>query len=436
MLRYLCPGTSNKLDAVEQQLNLVQSRLLSRVEWALQDASLMPDLFPQGTYICSPVFTAGGIDGLQLIFFPSGEDGATACWCSLYLYYPGRTQLQCQLSVGKHRRDLSTSQISKDRPGLFGRANFAIYQSSVDRATDSLLLALEICDVQCTGTQVLACEPVPRAVPWPQSLAAPSIVLPAANIAEALEDLEDAGGSLVDTSDMEALSSWSHPQLFEHTARLHGRAGRMSFQDVKKLPSIFTVMRPQSLDDCGQEDKSNLWNYKPKVVDSAMPEGYFKSSDLRVARPDMKLLASRQSATVPPRGELTPLKLPHSSPRPESRDRRGKREPLATRAELESSPQKLVRTVPKNEPQNLVKRAQARQEVDFFSRNSPFKGAHCFPSPPLSPQKSALSKPERRQMEAPWSSDGWEEREFGNETVPTPRTVARVSFTGAEPKSF
>ena len=79
MLRYLCPGTSNKLDAVEQQLNLVQSRLLSRVEWALQDASLMPDLFPQGTYICSPVFTAGGIDGLQLIFFPSGEDGATAC---------------------------------------------------------------------------------------------------------------------------------------------------------------------------------------------------------------------------------------------------------------------------------------------------------------------------------------------------------------------
>lgn len=79
MFNHLSPGLSNKIDLLEDQINIVQSRMIGRVEWTLQDASAMPELFPQGSHLCSPVFAAGGVEGLQLVFFPSGEAGATPC---------------------------------------------------------------------------------------------------------------------------------------------------------------------------------------------------------------------------------------------------------------------------------------------------------------------------------------------------------------------
>lgn len=250
------------------------------------------------------------------------------------------------------------------------------------------MLAVEVCDVQCSGIQALACEPAPLAVPWPQQLAEPLIA--PADIAQlqVMEEMDNLIGPSDESSDVGALSHWSHPQIFEHTTRLYGRAGRLAFQDVKTLPPIFSLRRPERLDEYGgqsEERSGGLWSYKPTILPSTIPHGYFKSSDLRLARPDLK----QQLSVEAPRGELAALKHLHGSPRPVSsageagrlageavyapwvRDEARCRSD-ASRLDALATPKKEP-TRPLNPPQNSLNRAKVRHKADLV---------------PLSPHKS------------------------------------------------
>merc|ERR1712046_527193 len=84
---------------------------------------------------------AAGLEGLQLVFFPSGFTGAKEDHCSVFLYCPGDTMLKFLLSAGPHRRD---ARISFEQPGFFGRTNFCRFDSCIDSIDDSVLLVLEI----------------------------------------------------------------------------------------------------------------------------------------------------------------------------------------------------------------------------------------------------------------------------------------------------
>jgi hypothetical protein len=56
------------------QVEIVRSRLLKRVEWKIDNASKLPELFPVGEAMLSPFFAVAGIDKLRFQFFPSGEE--------------------------------------------------------------------------------------------------------------------------------------------------------------------------------------------------------------------------------------------------------------------------------------------------------------------------------------------------------------------------
>merc|ERR1719454_2549713 len=80
--RYLNHGT---LDLVKEQVSLMQSRMTRRVEWRVEQASMLQRCFPEGECLCSSAFEAAGLQGLQLVFYPSGMDGAKEGHCSLFL---------------------------------------------------------------------------------------------------------------------------------------------------------------------------------------------------------------------------------------------------------------------------------------------------------------------------------------------------------------
>jgi len=129
------------LDQVKNQVDIMRSRMVRNIEWRVEQASALRKCFPQGEALCSASFNAAGPEGLQLIFYPSGYEGATDGFCSLFLFAPSGATLRCWLFAGNQKREASHSY---DGPGAFGRTNFCRFESAVDENNDVILIGLEI----------------------------------------------------------------------------------------------------------------------------------------------------------------------------------------------------------------------------------------------------------------------------------------------------
>jgi len=131
---------NNRLfEQVKHQADMMRSRMVRRIEWRVEQASRLRACFPAGDCICSTQFNAAGIEGLQLLFYPSGYNGATEGFCSLYLYGPAGCTLRCWLCLGAQKRE---AHHSFEQPGAFGRTNFCRFDAIVE--DDIVLVALEI----------------------------------------------------------------------------------------------------------------------------------------------------------------------------------------------------------------------------------------------------------------------------------------------------
>lgn len=138
--------TNHRLyDQVKSQVDIMQSRMVRKIEWRVESASLLRRCFPANECLCSASFSAAGIEGMQFVFYPSGYKNCTEGYCSLFLYGPAGATIKCHLSAGNQKREASHSF---DEPGAFGRTNFCRFESCVDEAEDSILIVLDIEDAQ------------------------------------------------------------------------------------------------------------------------------------------------------------------------------------------------------------------------------------------------------------------------------------------------
>jgi len=147
------------LDQVTTQVQIMQSRMIRRIEWRLENASKLQRCFGPGEPMCSPTFSAAGIETLQLMFYPMGYNGATDGYCSIYLYAPAGVSLKTTLHAGSQKRDCSNFfEVS----GAFGRTNFCRFESCIDEEDDTVLIAM---DVHEAHQDVKATVSHPTAVP-------------------------------------------------------------------------------------------------------------------------------------------------------------------------------------------------------------------------------------------------------------------------------
>jgi hypothetical protein len=202
--RHLCHRT---LELVQTQVDLMNSRMVRRIEWRLDNASLLRRCFPEGQSLCSTKFEAAGVGNLQLVFYPSGYQGAKEGYCSYFLCCPGGSALKCWLLAGNQRRE---AKLVLEEAGFFGRTNFCRFDSCVEPADDSLLLVLEIDEAQASTTEWMWHQPTQ------------------ANVSTMTPD-----------GDLEASDS-----LIEHSVassiKLKRTPGRAALEDVKRLPSVWT----------------------------------------------------------------------------------------------------------------------------------------------------------------------------------------------------
>jgi hypothetical protein len=145
--------TNNRLhDQVKKQIDIMQSRMVRKIEWRVEQASLLRKCFPPNECLCSATFSAAGIEGMQFVFYPSGYKNATEGYCSLFLYGPAGATLKCWLSAGNQKREASHTF---DEPGAFGRTNFCRFESSIDDSEDVIVIHLDIEDAQQDWTALV-----------------------------------------------------------------------------------------------------------------------------------------------------------------------------------------------------------------------------------------------------------------------------------------
>eukprot|EP00930_Biecheleria_cincta_P070114 TRINITY_DN5776_c0_g1_i5.p1 TRINITY_DN5776_c0_g1~~TRINITY_DN5776_c0_g1_i5.p1 ORF type:complete len:246 (+),score=30.54 TRINITY_DN5776_c0_g1_i5:1206-1943(+) len=136
------------LDQLQKKVDQVRSRATRKVQWRLENAPLLRQMFADRQAGRSTAFQAGGISGLQLVFYPQGYAGARPVFLSVFLSCPPGCTVRCWLWAGRWRREAKAEPA--DKPDLIGRVNFCRFENCVDPMDESVELALEIEQAQQT----------------------------------------------------------------------------------------------------------------------------------------------------------------------------------------------------------------------------------------------------------------------------------------------
>ncbi|CAD7965873.1 unnamed protein product [Amoebophrya sp. A25] len=140
------------LDQVKQQVEVIRSRLLKRVEWKVENASTLPEQFPAGNAMLSPYFAIAGIDKMRFQFFPSGyldpaeNPQAVKGFCSLFLHCPAGTTIHGVLTINMNGNiQKRPIEHTYHEIGSFGRTLFCRYAVIPgSHPEDSLVISLDV----------------------------------------------------------------------------------------------------------------------------------------------------------------------------------------------------------------------------------------------------------------------------------------------------
>lgn len=144
-------GTSEILleERVRNELQAMRNRSVRRVEWRLEGVQRMLDICKIGESVESPAFCAAGLGRIVFHFYPRGynvgDNAGVMTPCALFISGPVRTMVRGMLYVGSLARQLEHKFRGKGDTG--GRNKFGPLETQLD-ATDSILVALEISDVE------------------------------------------------------------------------------------------------------------------------------------------------------------------------------------------------------------------------------------------------------------------------------------------------
>lgn len=133
------------MDQVRDQVSGMESRMIRKIQWLVQNASKMKQHFAWGQAMCSPCFSAAGVENMQFALYPTGYGNVTEGFCSLFLYCNAGVTMHCFLSMAKQARELTHTW---DEPGAFGRTNFCLFDHVIDVVDDTILVTLEIEEAQ------------------------------------------------------------------------------------------------------------------------------------------------------------------------------------------------------------------------------------------------------------------------------------------------
>lgn len=128
-------------DRVNREIQVVKNRSVRRVEWMLDGCIGLLQFSQVGESVDSAVFSAAGLEKIQLHFYPRGLNSDSQGNCSCFISCGRHTYIRCQLSVGKQSRAIEHHY---ERNGeVYGKSRFGTMDSQL-AGGDTLLIAMDI----------------------------------------------------------------------------------------------------------------------------------------------------------------------------------------------------------------------------------------------------------------------------------------------------
>jgi len=121
-----------------------------RAEWKIPNVKDVIDNTAKGKSIWSPEFSARGLDGFQIEFFPNGRESTDKTgFCAVFLWAPEGSKVRYQFSVGSYVR-APDEDVYDGRMG-HGHSNFC--QILPEIGTDgSVTIGVELMDIELSST--------------------------------------------------------------------------------------------------------------------------------------------------------------------------------------------------------------------------------------------------------------------------------------------
>jgi len=130
---------------VAGEVATMRNRMVRQVDWLLIDIRSYED-----ECICSPLFSAGGVDNLQLQFYPNGYRAKQPGNCGFFLKAPVGSYLKCRAFVGSVDK---VFEHTFDTSAPYGRGNFCRTSKALANGTD-MRCGIEILEVYQDWTKV------------------------------------------------------------------------------------------------------------------------------------------------------------------------------------------------------------------------------------------------------------------------------------------
>jgi len=122
---------------------LLRNREHDTVEWTLKDIAKKRAEVPQGLALCSPLFSAAGVDQMLMEFYPNGMIGSSNKGnCGFYLRCPSGTSLIVTLFVGKAQKGPIRADF--DGNSAKGLPEFCKLEEQLDESQNDLVVGIKL----------------------------------------------------------------------------------------------------------------------------------------------------------------------------------------------------------------------------------------------------------------------------------------------------
>lgn len=129
-------------DRVNREITIVKNRSVRRVEWQVDGCISLLQFCQVGESVDSAIFSAAGLERIQLHFYPRGLNTDSNGNCSLFVSTSRGAFLRCQLSVGKQSRAI---EHHFERNGeVYGKSRFGSMDAAGMVHGDTCLIAMDI----------------------------------------------------------------------------------------------------------------------------------------------------------------------------------------------------------------------------------------------------------------------------------------------------
>eukprot|EP00931_Biecheleriopsis_adriatica_P061546 TRINITY_DN37008_c0_g1_i2.p1 TRINITY_DN37008_c0_g1~~TRINITY_DN37008_c0_g1_i2.p1 ORF type:complete len:237 (-),score=49.43 TRINITY_DN37008_c0_g1_i2:246-956(-) len=127
------------LDKLEKRIQVIENKHVEVIQWRIENVEKVRSQYQKGQFIASPEFSACGLGGFSIHFYPRGDDFCEEGYCSVYFHVPADTKVERTLFLGRARHGPAEADSLRN----CGVSEMCVLSNQIDKATGSIVIGVD-----------------------------------------------------------------------------------------------------------------------------------------------------------------------------------------------------------------------------------------------------------------------------------------------------